>query len=58
MDEAFLQPYDYQAMLQTEYEGCEFDGDYHHKVNNMVEYVMEHLKRLGILKGWERGDYI
>lgn len=58
LDEDFCQPYDYQAMIQREYDGEEFQGKFHWIVNAQVEYEMEHLTRLGIISGWEKGDYI
>ena len=58
LDEAFLQPYDYQSMIQNEYEkNVETLGKFHWVVNSQVEYEMEHLTRLGIVSGWEKGDY-
>ena len=59
LDEAFCQPYDYQAMIQNEYEhGFNSPGKFHWIVNSQVEYEMEHLTRLGIIEGWRKGDYI
>ena len=58
LDEDFCQPYDFQSMLQSEYEGEKFDGTFHRLVNEQVEYEMEHLIRLGVISGWEKGDYI
>lgn len=58
LDEAFSQPYDYQWMIQREVDGEKFDGDFHWKINEQVEYEMEHLTRLGIISGWEKGDYV
>ena len=58
LDEEFLQPYDYQSMIQRELNGEKFQGDFHWKVSEQVEYEMEHLTRLGIIDGWEKGDYI
>lgn len=58
LDENFLQPYDYQAMIQREYEGEKFPGEYHRKIDELVSYEMEHLYRLGIIDGWTSGDYI
>lgn len=58
LDEDFLQPYDYQWMIKRELEGEKFDGDFHWQINEIVELTMEHLVRLGIISGWERGDYI
>lgn len=58
LDEDFLQPYQYQWMIDRELDGENFDGDFHWRVNEQVEYEMEHLTRLGIISGWEKGDYI
>ena len=59
LDEAVLQPYDYQSMIQNEYEhGFNSPGKFHWIVNEQVEYEMEHLTRLGIISGWKKGDYI
>lgn len=58
LDEDFCQPYDYQWMIQREVDGENFDGDFHWRVNEQVEYEMEHLTRLGIISGWKKGDYI
>lgn len=58
LDEAFCQPYDYQSMIERELNGEEFSGDFHWKVDEQVTYEMEHLARLGIISGWEKGDYI
>lgn len=58
LDEDFLQPYDYQGMIQRELNGEKFHGDFHWIINEVVELEMEHLTRLGIISGWERGDYI
>lgn len=58
LDEEFGQPYDYQSMIQRELDGEDFQGNYHWKVNEQVEYEMEHLTRLGIISGWKKGDYI
>lgn len=58
LDEDFGQPYDYQAMIQREYEGEKFPGGFHWKIQEQVEYEMEHLTRLGVISGWKKGDYI
>lgn len=58
LDEAFCQPYDYQSMIEREFNGEEFSGDFHWKVDEQVTYEMEHLTRLGVISGWKRGDYI
>ena len=58
LDDDFCQPFDYQSMIQRELDGEEFAGDFHWQVNDMVECIMEHLTRLGIISGWQKGDYI
>lgn len=59
LDEAFCQPYDYQSMVDREmWDHENFDGSFHWRVDEMVVLVMEHLTRLGIISGWEKGDYI
>ena len=67
LDEDFCQPYDYQWMIKRELEGERFDGDFHWRINEEVELIMEHLKRepelvngefVYLLEGWEKGDYI
>lgn len=53
LDEAFLQPYDYQYMLDK---NKEFEPAL--LVQEQVEKWMQHLKEKGILEGHEVGDYI
>lgn len=53
LDEWFCQPYDYQYILEK---------DPGHKIANIVkeqvEYWMEKLQEVGVLKGYVRGEYI
>lgn len=53
LDEAFCQPYDYQAMYDR--------GDHRPVVLTVMENVneiMDTLKEKGIISGWNVGDYI
>lgn len=51
IDEEFLQPYDYQAMLRM---GSGFALKVHRKVQN----TMKKLSDTGIIEGWVSNDYI
>lgn len=53
LDENFLQPYDYQAMLDRK-----TDHPLPYAVQEDVEYWMEYLKQKGIINGHEYGEYI
>ena len=53
LDENFLQPYDYQAMIERK-----TDNDIPYRVQKDVEHWMEYLKESGIISGHEYGEYI
>ena len=53
LDENFLQPYDYQAMLERN-----TTNPIPHKVKEDVEYWMQHLTDKGVISGHNYGEYI
>ena len=53
LDEAFLQPYDYQYYLEK---NPEFK--FALRVQAFVESQMKYLKDLGVIDGWDYGMYI
>lgn len=55
LDEDFLQPYDYQKMMdKTKRENCELP----YLVNDWVESQMKYLQNTGVLNGHIKGEYI
>lgn len=55
LDENFCQPYDYQFLI-SEYKND--DLKFAHVVKNIVDGIMKMYTTLGLISGWEEGDYI
>lgn len=53
LDEAYLQPYDYQLMLKNESPNKTCI-----QVHERVQEIMNHLIVIGIIEGYNLGDYI